>query len=69
MAPGRKRKPGKRSQTHIWGMNYQPQADALLLVSMDGWVAALDRRTGKPLLKEPLQLPGAPAPVRQTTGA
>jgi outer membrane protein assembly factor BamB len=59
------RQPGKRSQTHIWGMNYQPQSDALLLVSMDGWVAALDRRTGKPLLKEPLQLPGAPAPVRE----
>lgn len=59
------RQPGKRSQTHIWGMNYQPQADALLLVSMDGWVTALDRRTGTSLLKKPFQLPGAPAPVRE----
>lgn len=59
------RQPGQRSQTHIWGMNYQPQADALLLVSMDGWVVALDRRTGKALLKQPFQLPGAPAPVRE----
>ncbi|MBF7729578.1 outer membrane protein assembly factor BamB family protein [Pseudomonas sp. N040] len=59
------RQPGKRSQTHIWGMNYQPQADALLLVSMDGWVVALDRRTGRALLSKPFQLPGAPAPVRE----
>ncbi len=52
---------GVRSQTHVWGMNYHPQADALLAVTMDGWVIAHDRRTGESLLAEPFHLPGAPA--------
>lgn len=55
------RKTGERSQTHVWGMNYHPQADALLAVTMDGWVVAHDRRTGEPLLSAPFRLPGAPA--------
>ena len=53
--------PGKRSQTHMWGMNYMPGADAVVAVSMDGWVTAFDRKTGSPLLSSPFHLPGAPA--------
>lgn len=49
---------GQRSQTHVWGMNYLPQADALVAVTMDGWVYAHDRKTGAPLLAQPFQLPG-----------
>lgn len=50
--------PGVRSQTHVWGMNYHPQADAVFAVTMDGWVTAHDRKTGTPLLAKPFQLPG-----------
>jgi hypothetical protein len=53
--------PGQRSQTHMWGMNYMPGADAVVAVSMDGWVTAFDRKTGTPLLSSPFHLPGAPA--------
>ena len=53
--------PGQRSQTHMWGMNYMPKVDALVAVSMDGWVTLFDRKTGAPLLTQPFQLPGAPA--------
>ena len=56
------RKPGERSQTHVWGMNYHPQADAVFAVTMNGWVYAHDRLTGAPLLAAPFQLPGVPAP-------
>ena len=56
------RKLGERSQTHVWGMNYHPQADAVFAVTMDGWVYAHDRLTGAPLLAAPYQLPGVPAP-------
>lgn len=55
------RKAGERSQTHVWGMNYHPKADALLAVTMDGWVVAHDRRSGASLLEKPFRLPGAPA--------
>ena len=55
------RVPGQRSQTHMWGMNYMPGADAVVAVSMDGWVMAFDRQTGSPLLSAPFHLPGAPA--------
>ena len=55
------RVPGQRSQTHMWGMNYMPGADAVVAVSMDGWVLAFDRQTGAPLLSAPFHLPGAPA--------
>ena len=56
------RKTGERSQTHVWGMNYHPQADAVFAVTMNGWVYAHDRVTGAPLLAAPFQLPGVPAP-------
>jgi len=55
------RQPGARSQTHVWGMNYHPQADAVLAVTMDGWVLVHDRRSGAALLATPFHLPGAPA--------
>lgn len=55
------RKAGERSQTHVWGMNYHPQADAVFAVTMNAWVYAHDRLTGAPLLAAPFQLPGVPA--------
>ena len=57
------RRAGERDLTHAWGMNYQPQADAVFGVTMDGWVYAHDRRTGTPLLRAPFRLPGAPAVI------
>jgi outer membrane protein assembly factor BamB len=57
------RAPGERDYTHVWGMNYHPQADAVFGVTMDGYVYAHDRKTGAPLLAEPFQLPGAPAAI------
>ncbi len=55
------REPGERDQTHVWGMSYHPQADAVFGVTMDGFVFAHDRKTGAPLLHAPFRLPGAPA--------
>ena len=55
------RVPGERSQTHMWGMNYLPGRDAVVGVSMDGFVTLFDRTSGKALLSKPFQLPGAPA--------
>jgi hypothetical protein len=63
------RSPGQRDLTHIWGMSYQPQADALVGVSMDGFVFAHDRASGAPLLAAPFRLPGAPAAVTRTVPA
>jgi outer membrane protein assembly factor BamB len=57
------RRPGEHDFTHAWGMNYHPQADAVLGVTMDGHVHAHDRKTGRRLLREPFRLPGAPAVV------
>jgi hypothetical protein len=37
------RREGERDVTHVWGMNYQPQLDAVVGVTMDGWVCP--RRT------------------------
>lgn len=57
------RREGERDFTHVWGINYQPQLDAVFGVTMDGWVYAHDRRTGRPILKAPFHIPGAPAPI------
>lgn len=57
---------GQRSQTHVWGMNYLPQADALVAVTMDGWVYVHDRKSGAPLLAQPFQLPGVVPTVSHT---
>ena len=63
------RRPGERDLTHVWGMSYQPQADALIGVTMDGFVFAHDRASGAPLLRAPFRLPGAPAAVTRTVPA
>ncbi len=59
----------QRDLSHVWGMSYQPQADALLGVTMDGFVFAHDRASGAPLLRTPFRLPGAPAAVTRTVPA
>ena len=41
-----------------FGLNYHPGADALVAITRDGFLYALDRRTGAPLLQTPFQLPG-----------
>jgi hypothetical protein len=45
-----------------WGPNYNPAADAIVMVSGDGYVVLWDRITGQLLLEEPFKLPGAPSP-------
>jgi outer membrane protein assembly factor BamB len=57
------RREGEPDFTHAWGMNYQPQLDAVFGVTMDGWVYANDRRSGRPILRAPFHIPGAPAPI------
>jgi len=46
----------------VFGVNYHPGADAIVGVSRDGYVYALDRRTGVSILTAPFQLPGEPSP-------
>ncbi len=57
------RKAGERDYTHTWGMNYHPQTDAVFGVSMDGYIYAHQRKTGKSLFRKPFKLPGAPAVI------
>jgi hypothetical protein len=45
-----------------FGANYHPAADAIIGLTRDGYLYALDRRSGAPLLAAPFQLPGEPAP-------
>jgi len=46
----------------VLGTNYLPTLDAIIGLSLDGYLFAVDRRTGAPLLNAPFQLPGAPTP-------
>ncbi|MCW5892283.1 MAG: PQQ-binding-like beta-propeller repeat protein [bacterium] len=46
-----------------FGVNYHAGADALLGLTRDGWLYAVDRRTGVTVLPAPYQLPGAPSPA------
>ena len=46
----------------VFGVNYHPGADAIVGLTQDGYIYALDRRTGAPVLAAPFQLPGVPAP-------
>jgi hypothetical protein len=48
--------------THNYGINYLPQHNALISITGDGHVIALNRDNGD-ALAAPLQLPGAPAEV------
>jgi len=49
--------------TGVFGVNYHAQADAIVGLSRDGWIYAVDRRTGVSVLPAPFQLPGEPAPL------
>ena len=52
---------------HSFGLNYLPQADALVGVMGDGHLYILDRATGASLLKAPYMVPGEPSPPRPET--
>jgi outer membrane protein assembly factor BamB len=49
--------------TGVFGVSYDPAADAIVGLARDGWLYAVDRRTGLSVLPAPFALPGAPAPV------
>jgi outer membrane protein assembly factor BamB len=54
----------------VFGVNYAPAVDAIVGLTDDGFVYALDRLTGEPLLQEPFELPGEKSPAgdpRNTT--
>jgi outer membrane protein assembly factor BamB len=46
----------------VFGVNYHPGADAIVGITQDGWIWALDRKTGVPVLTAPFQLPGEKSP-------
>jgi outer membrane protein assembly factor BamB len=46
----------------VMGANYHPAADAIVGVTIDGSIYALDRKTGATLLDSPHQLPGERTP-------
>jgi outer membrane protein assembly factor BamB len=48
---------------HCFGLNYHPQADALVGVMGDGHVVVLDRASGDHLLATPFVVPGSPSPL------
>ncbi len=48
---------------HCFGLNYHPQADALVGVMGDGSLIVLDRTTGTQLLSSPFVVPGSPSPL------
>ncbi|MBV1882764.1 MAG: hypothetical protein KUG82_14085 [Pseudomonadales bacterium] len=52
---------GENDTSHSFGMNYHPQTDSLVGVTMDGHVFAMDRKTGESR-NALIQLPGAPTP-------
>jgi hypothetical protein len=50
------------------GLAYEPNADAVVVLTRDGFVILLDRRTGAPLLP-PFQLPGERTPAVPSTAS
>jgi outer membrane protein assembly factor BamB len=46
----------------VFGVNHHPGADAIVGLAGNGWIYALDRRTGAPILTAPFQLPGTVSP-------
>ncbi|MCG8670151.1 MAG: PQQ-like beta-propeller repeat protein [Pseudomonadales bacterium] len=52
---------GETDSSHSFGMNYHPQTDSVIGVTLDGHVFAMDRKTGVSR-NALLQLPGAPTP-------
>ncbi len=47
----------------VLGVNYLPGLDAIVALTVDGFVYALDRSTGAQLLTAPFQLPGEASPA------
>jgi len=45
------------------GTNYLPQLDAIVGLTVDGYIYMVDRETGELLLDEPYQLPGERSPI------
>ncbi len=52
---------GILKQDTVTGINYLPQADAIVALTTNGHLYALDRETGDPLLAAPYSLPGEPS--------
>ena len=52
--------PGVRSTTHSFGLNYHPQTDSLVGLTLDGVLLAFDRLTGEQIPSKG-QVPGSPA--------
>jgi outer membrane protein assembly factor BamB len=49
------------------GISWVPNADAIVVLTRDGFVLLLDRKTGVALMDQPLQLPGEKSPPRGST--
>jgi sterol desaturase/sphingolipid hydroxylase (fatty acid hydroxylase superfamily)/outer membrane protein assembly factor BamB len=45
-----------------WGPNYLPGVDGIVMITGDGFIEILDRKTGEPLIEEPYKMAGSPAP-------
>lgn len=52
----------------VFGVNYAPAVDAVVGLTDDGFIYALDRLTGQPVLEEPFQLPGENSPPGDPRG-
>ncbi len=53
--------PGEKDLTHTWGLNYHPQTDSIIGVTINGYVYAHSRKTGEKRTQNIFRLPGAPA--------
>lgn len=53
----------------VFGVNYAPAVDAIVGVTDDGFVYALDRRTGQPAIEQPFELPGENSPEGDPRGS
>lgn len=52
---------------HIaWGPNYLPGADGVIMITGDGFIEILDRKTGNPLIEQPFKMAGSKAPLGQS---
>lgn len=51
------------TDTHIYGLNYDQTTDAIIGLSGDGHVVALDRKNGSQLLSTPFIVPGEKSPA------
>ena len=45
-----------------WGPSYLPGVDGIVMITGDGFIEILDRKTGEPLIEEPYKMAGSPAP-------